>query len=651
MKRAVLYSRVSSKEQEREGFSIPAQLKLLREYAFHHEFSIATEFIDIETAKTSGRQKFDEMVQFLTKNRGCRIVLVEKTDRLYRNFRDAVTLEDLDVEIHLVKEGQIISKDARSQAKLIHGIQLVLSRNYIENLREEVKKGMREKAEQGIYPGRAPLGYRNNKAERTIEVHPENAAIVHRIFELYASGQYSLSQLKKMVRAESGKSISRAYLHTILTNPFYQGSFVWGGHLYRGTHPTFISAELFHRVQAVLRGHNKPKYRKQEFAFRGLLHCAQDRCAITAERKKGKYVYYRCTGYRGKCTTPRFTESEIAEKLGTILEGIQIPDHVLTCLQESLAHDQEQAQSTVAGQRSALQPRLSALQKRIDQAYQDKLDGRIPEDLWERKMQEWTNESRSIQDALTRLEQPTNERLLTAQSTLELANKAYSLYLTRNHQEQAKLLRMVLLNCSIDGITVHPTYRKPFDLIFERAKTEEWSGREDLNLRPPGPELSRSKFQVLHTVSLRSQRIVLSLPQLYRSCTEHSGTSNLAHYVLPSALTAEGCADEIVQSSLRGLDPLRLHRRKLQTNECHRLGDVESSRPSWSHRQCLPVRDHHLLHDDRILSEYREVLCRGAYAGIARPERFTVPRGREQRRRGRVDYGKCRALQAAARPT
>jgi site-specific DNA recombinase len=105
-------------------------------------------------------------------------------------------------------------------------------------------------------------------------------------------------------------------------------------------------------------------------------------------------------------------------------------------------------------------------------------------------MQGWTNESHSIQDALTRLEQPTNERLLTAQRTLELANKAYSLYLTRNHQEQAQLLRMVLLNCSIDGITVQPTYRKPFDLIFERAKTEEWSGRADLNCRPLAPQAS-----------------------------------------------------------------------------------------------------------------------------------------------------------------
>jgi site-specific DNA recombinase len=72
---------------------------------------------------------------------------VEKTDRLYRNFRDCVTLEDLDLEIHLPKEGQVICKDSKSQAKLMHGIQVVMARNYIENLKEEVRKGMREKAE------------------------------------------------------------------------------------------------------------------------------------------------------------------------------------------------------------------------------------------------------------------------------------------------------------------------------------------------------------------------------------------------------------------------------------------------------------------------------------------------------------------------
>ena len=267
MKPAVIYARVSSKEQEREGFSIPAQLKLLREYAVRNGFSIVKEFVDIETAKTTGRQSFGEMVGFFTRHRDCRVVLTEKTDRLYRNFRDAVTLEDLDLEIHLVKEGQVVSRDARSQAKLIHGMQLVLARNYIENLREEVKKGMREKAEQGIYPGRAPFGYRNNKADRTIEIHPENAQTVAKIFELYASGNYSLSELRKTIRTFTGKAISRSYLHIILTNPFYRGQFSWGGKLYRGTHDIFIGVDLYARARAVLHGHNKPETRNRVSGF------------------------------------------------------------------------------------------------------------------------------------------------------------------------------------------------------------------------------------------------------------------------------------------------------------------------------------------------------------------------------------------------
>jgi DNA invertase Pin-like site-specific DNA recombinase len=137
MREAVIYARVSSKDQEREGFSIPAQLKFLRDYAVRNELAVVREFVDVETAKTSGRKKFGEMIAFLYSNDSCRLVIVEKTDRLYRNFRDCVALEDMDVEIHLAKEGQIISRQSRSQAKLMHGIQVVIARNYIENLKEE----------------------------------------------------------------------------------------------------------------------------------------------------------------------------------------------------------------------------------------------------------------------------------------------------------------------------------------------------------------------------------------------------------------------------------------------------------------------------------------------------------------------------------
>ena len=485
---AIIYARVSSREQEQEGYSIPAQLKLLRDYASKNGFEIVREFIDIETAKAAGRTAFGEMVDFIEKPKNCQAILVEKTDRLYRNFRDAVTLEDLGAEIHFVKENQIISKNSKSQDKLVHGINLVLSRNYIENLREEVIKGMREKAEQGIYPGRAPFGYRNNRLTRTIEIHPENSNIVKRIFELYATAKYSLATLRKQIRIEFGKLLACSYLHTILLNSAYIGEFEWAGVKYQGSHERFISPQLFETVQAVMHGHHKGKYSKHDIAFRGMMTCAYDDSTVTTELKKGKYVYYRCSGYHGKCDLPRFREEQISEKLGGVLKAIQIPDDVLARISNSLEHDQERMQKDAEAKRERLSQRLEAIRNRMSQAYADKLDGKIAEDFWQRQMSQWQAEEQQAKQSIEALMQPNTDRVLNAQRTLELANVAYSLYLTRKPAEQAELLKKVLLNCSIDAVSVTPTYRKPFDMIFERAKRKEWSGREDLNLRPPGPE-------------------------------------------------------------------------------------------------------------------------------------------------------------------
>ena len=86
---AVVYARVSSKEQEKEGFSIPAQLKLLRAYAADHRLTVIEEFVDVETAKRTGCPGFTAMVEFFKKHGKakssdpmCGILLVEKTDRL-----------------------------------------------------------------------------------------------------------------------------------------------------------------------------------------------------------------------------------------------------------------------------------------------------------------------------------------------------------------------------------------------------------------------------------------------------------------------------------------------------------------------------------------------------------------------------------------
>ena len=200
-KTAIIYARVSSKEQEK-GYSIDAQLKLLRGYAFERGFSVAQEFVDIETAKKAGRTNFNLMLAYLEENPGVKTILVEKTDRLYRNFKDYAFLEDYGLEIHLVKENQIIHRDSRSSDKFIHGINVLRAKNFSDNLSEEVKKGMLEKVEQGGYPRSAPFGYTNNIATKTIEIEEAASYIVRCLFEWYATGNYSLKGLRQRVKEE-----------------------------------------------------------------------------------------------------------------------------------------------------------------------------------------------------------------------------------------------------------------------------------------------------------------------------------------------------------------------------------------------------------------------------------------------------------------
>ena len=199
-RQAVIYARVSSKEQEKEGFSIPAQLKLLKEYAAAQGLSIAQEYVDVETAKQTGRTAFDEMVTYLKAHSAVRVLLVEKTVRLYRNLKDWVTVDELEVEIHLPKEGAVLSRESRSSEKFMHGIKVLMAKNYFDNLSEEARKGMQEKAEQGIWPTKTPLGYRNIDGKKIIATDSDVAPIISKLFEWYATGTISLQDVTRRAR-------------------------------------------------------------------------------------------------------------------------------------------------------------------------------------------------------------------------------------------------------------------------------------------------------------------------------------------------------------------------------------------------------------------------------------------------------------------
>ena len=179
-------------------------------------------------------------------------------------------------------------------------------------------------------------------------------------------------------------------------------------------------------------------------------------------------------------------EQDVSDRLGELLKGIYVPETIARTIVGSLQAESARAESDRQQRISGIQQRLKALRTRMDQVYEDKLDGKIDEAFWTRKMNEARERERTLEAELSRLSvQLTAENVLVVQRIFELAQTAHGLYLTRNAAERGLLLKSVLLNCSTDGVSLCPIYRQPFDLIFEWAKTKDWSGERGFEPATP----------------------------------------------------------------------------------------------------------------------------------------------------------------------
>lgn len=479
MQEAVLYARVSSVGQEKEGFSIPAQQELLRNYAKKHDFKIVKEFIDVETAKMAGRTNFNAMLEYLKKQKMVKTVLVEKTDRLYRNLPDYITLEGMHLDLHFVKEGDVLTEYSHSSVKFMHLIKVGMAKNYIDNLKEETIKGMREKAEQGIYPHRAPIGYVNVRAangKNIIAVDLKKAPVVKRIFELYATGAYSLNTLSQKIYKEGfvyskNKYIPKSQLEHILKNEFYTGVFNWKGKRYdNAQHDAIISKELFYKVKDRLIDPRKAKSKYRNFAYTNMIKCGVCGCYLTADIKKGKYVYYFCTQNKGKHAKKYIKQEVLEEQFANVFMDINLSNEQISAIIKGLKEVHKQKNSYEGLSLESIQTRISKLQQLMDKCYEDKLDGNITDEYWQTKNKAWQEEKDLLIIKLDALNKANKNYLINATTILELCKDAYSKFLSQTPQGRRTLLNLVCSNFSFDNEKVGVELISPFKEILEANK-------------------------------------------------------------------------------------------------------------------------------------------------------------------------------------
>jgi len=173
------------------------------------------------------------------------------SDRLARNSVDGGKI------IHFVDRGLIRSLkfpcfwfEPTPQGLFMLNIAFGQSKYFVDNLRENVKRGLRQKIRNGVWPSWAPVGYTNNPKTRGIDVDKEKTPLVKKIFEMYATGAYPLNTLanwceKKKLLTNAGNKILLSHVQHILQNPFYVGLMRYKGEIFEGTHESLISKKLF----------------------------------------------------------------------------------------------------------------------------------------------------------------------------------------------------------------------------------------------------------------------------------------------------------------------------------------------------------------------------------------------------------------------
>ncbi|MBX3119688.1 MAG: recombinase family protein [Fimbriimonadaceae bacterium] len=495
---AVLYARVSTKEQEQEGYSLDAQLGLLRRYAQDRGLQVIAEFVEAETAKEAGRSEFQQMLS-LVRSKRVSAILCEKIDRLYRNLSDRVKVGELAVALHFVKEGTILTPSSKSHEKFIHDIKLVVAKNYIDNLSEETRKGMEEKARQGIWPSYAPYGYINvvSGAKRTIRLDKSLAPKIKRLFVAYADEGLSLDSVRRLaieigLRSRNGNRIHKSGIAQILSNPIYCGLIQWNRHVYVGSHEPVVSKELFEKVQDVMHGRNRNKtgFGVLEFTYKGMLTCAHCGCAITAEMKKGKYVYYHCTGRKGRCPGQKCIEEEqVTTQISNKLRGLRIDPEILEMLRRALLESLTEERAFHVDQRESLEAECKSLEAKLEALYIDKLNGQVPLSAYDKLKAKWELELDQGQLLLSNLGKAQSSYFELGVSLLELGSNCHSRFEKANSKEKRELLKVLCSNSLYDGRYVQLSLQEPFKSMLETCEKngenreiENWLPAKDSNL-------------------------------------------------------------------------------------------------------------------------------------------------------------------------
>ncbi len=489
MKQFVALARVSSREQEREGFSLEVQEDALRRYADQQSGEIVKLFRIAETAtKPDERRTFRELLVYAKEHAGSLSgVLFFKVDRAARNLFDYVELERLEVD-HGLKVVYITQPTENTPAgRMMRRTLANMASFYTEQQSLDVRDGLFRRVQSGLFVGKAPYGYRNVRwdGRSLVETDAENARKVRRIFDLYAFEGHTLDSLVEeldregLIYSHKCRRFGRSKLHMMLRDRAYLGEVAYKGQWYPGQHEPLVDRATFDRVQQLLGGQ---VYRSHELTYAGgLIACGHCGRPITGEIIQKNfstgtkyYRYYRCAGY----TTDghprvRLSERALDEQMLALFDMLRIQDEkVRDWFARVLRERTRGQQQTSQEQLVELNRQLTLLRKQQDQLLNLRLLEEIDQDTFAAKGTELRDQIAKLSIQVESHDRCRAEQGEIAIKAFELSQTLKEKWFTADYCAKRRMLEIVCLNFKLVDVTLVPEWRKPFDVLAEGLVSE-----------------------------------------------------------------------------------------------------------------------------------------------------------------------------------
>ncbi|MHB8071454.1 MAG: recombinase family protein [Candidatus Cryosericum sp.] len=412
-KRAVIYTRVSSKDQV-DGFSLETQERICCEYADRHDYDISRVFVERgESAKTADRTELQNMMRYIAANsKSLDAVIVYKLDRLDRNTVDHAQLKLVFIRCGLRLISATESFDDTPVGKLIEN-QLAGIAQFDNDIRgERCRNGMIAAAGVGRYVWVAPLGYVNSHSKRgpsLLPGPPDVVRLVRKSFDLVDAG-FTVTEARRQVTKEglrigNGNAVSDNGFRKMLMRRTYTGYFAAFGKIVRGDFEAIVPEEVFVRVQPKLhrasKGAKTVNYRidNPDFPLRGEVRCAKCGTLLTASNSTGhggRYGYYRCP----HCGGPSLPKSGVEDQFTQLLSDLSLKPSLAELLGAAVEANLASRTSASAKEMARLRMKLVALDARHRQILDKSLSGVFPDRDTQRLLAEVQQDSDDVQSQI-----------------------------------------------------------------------------------------------------------------------------------------------------------------------------------------------------------------------------------------------------------